>query len=147
MHGTPKVSGTRHVYLENGTMLDELIAKKVVDAAFQVHMRLGPGLLESTYEHCLAKELTKRELNFERQKGLPVYYDDEKLDLGYRTDLIVEGRIIIEIKAGEEFHDVHIAQILTYLRLSDLRLGFLINFHTTKFKHGIRRVINGYDFT
>jgi GxxExxY protein len=107
---------------------------------------LGPGLLESTYEVCLAKELEKRKLSFERQKTLPVYYDGDKVDLGFRMDILVERRIVIEVKAVEEFHDVHVAQLLTYLKFAELRLGFLINFNTTRFTHGIRRIVNGFEF-
>lgn len=123
---------------------EEKIASVVVDAAFYVHKELGPGLLESTYEACLCHELQQRNIVIEKQKALPVIFNDMKLECGYRMDLLVEDCIVVEIKAVEAIHDVHMAQILTYLKLSDNRLGFLINFNTALFKHGIKRVFNNY---
>ena len=119
------------------------ISRFVVDCAFQVHEELGPGLLESVYEHCLAFELKNAGLKVETQKPIPVHYKSEKLDCGFRSDLIVEDKLIVELKAVEAINDVHMAQILTYLKLSDLKLGLLINFNVKLIKHGIKRVING----
>ena len=120
----------------------DAIAAEVVDAAFQVHSRLGPGLLESVYEVCLAHELTKRQLQVERQVALPVFYDNIKIDAGLRLDLLVNNLVIIEIKAVETLLDVHKAQVLTYLKLASLHLGFLINFNVPLIKHGVKRIIS-----
>jgi GxxExxY protein len=119
------------------------IAKIVVGCALKVHKQLGPGLLESSYEACLYYELVKSNLFVEKQKSLPLIYEDVKLDVGYRVDLLVEKKFIIEIKSVEALNDVHLAQILTYLKLSDCKLGMLINFNVTMIKNGIKRVING----
>ena len=118
------------------------IAYAAYQCALKVHRRLGPGLFESVYEECLAYELTKAGLFFERQKGLPVIYDEIKLDLGYRLDLIVEHKVILELKSVECLTDTHLAQILTYLRLSDCKLGLLINFNVALLKSGVRRAVN-----
>ena len=99
--------------------------------------------MESAYEECLCYELAKREISFERQKSLPVIYKNVKLDCGYRVDLLVEGRLIVELKATERTEPIHAAQLLTYLRLSGLRLGYLINFNVTLLRTGIKRVVNG----
>ena len=116
------------------------IASEIVDAAFKVHQALGPGLLESVYEVCLAHELQQRNLTFERQISLPIIYEGLKLDGGLRLDLIVERQIIIEIKAVESLLPVHQAQALTYLKLSGLHLAFLINFNVPLIKQGIKRI-------
>nr|WP_197436719.1 GxxExxY protein [Polaribacter sp. BAL334] len=108
----------------------------------KVHKALGPGLLESAYEECLFYELRKRNLNVEKQKPLPLIYEEVKLDVGYRLDLFVENKVIIELKSVENLTDVHLAQILTYLKLSDCRLGLLINFNVALIKYGIKRVVN-----
>lgn len=108
----------------------------------QVHRKLGPGLLESVYEECTAYEMNKIGLYFERQKSLPVIYETIKLDAGYRVDFVIERKVIVELKAVEALNDVHLAQLMTYLRLSDIRLGLLINFNVTLLKHGIRRIAN-----
>jgi len=121
--------------------IDE-IAAIIVDSAYQVHKQLGPGLLESAYEACLAHELTKRGLKIERQKEQPVIYDGIKIDVGYRIDLLVENSIIIELKAVEAIIPIHQAQLITYLKLSGKSLGFLINFNTTYFKSSIKRIVN-----
>jgi GxxExxY protein len=123
-------------------MNDEEVFKKVLDCCFRVHSQLGPGLLESAYEQFLSFELTKSGLKFERQKPMPVTYKDMKFEIGYRLDLIVEDKVIIEINSVETLIDVHLAQILTYLRLSGVHLGLLINFNVSSLKNGIRRVIN-----
>jgi len=125
-------------------MHENEIAKIVVDCAFKVHKNLGPGLLESTYQVCLCHELVEVGLNIVSEKALPVIYNDVKLEAGYRIDILVENKVIIEIKAVEVLHDIHMAQILTYLKLSDKKLGFLINFNVALFKSGIKRVINGF---
>ena len=116
------------------------IASKIVDAAFAVHRALGPGLLESVYEVCLLYELNKRGLKVERQVSLPVVYDDLRLDAGLRLDLVVESRVIVELKAIEALLPVHKAQLLTYLKLSGYRLGLLVNFNSALIKQGIQRI-------
>ncbi len=113
----------------------------VLNAAFEVHTILGPGLLENTYEFCLIHELTKSNLKVERQKGLPLVYKDIKLELGYRVDLIIENRVIVELKATDGINDLFIAQTLTYMRLSGCRLGLLLNFNVPSLKNGIKRLI------
>jgi len=123
-------------------MNDEQIFKKVLDCSFRVHTNIGPGLLESAYEECLAFELVKMGLKVEKQKPMPLIYHNIKLEIGYRIDLLVENLVIVEIKSVEAVNDVHLAQILTYLRLSGLRLGLLVNFNVNSLKNGIRRVIN-----
>ena len=109
----------------------------------KVHKVLGPGLLESAYEECLFYELKKSNLKVEKQKALPLIYEEVKLDVGYRIDMIIEDKFIVEVKSVEALTDVHLAQLLTYLRLSDCRLGLLINFNVKLLKEGVRRVING----
>jgi len=116
------------------------VASRVVDAAFAVHCALGPGLLESVYEVCLVHELKKRGLKVERQVTLPVLYDNTRLDAGLRLDLVVENRLVVELKAVETLLPVHKAQVLTYLKLSGYRLGLLVNFNTALIKHGIQRI-------
>jgi GxxExxY protein len=123
--------------------IDE-IAAVIVDAAYKVHQELGPGLLESAYEACLANELTKRGLIIERQKEQPVFYDNIKIDVGCRMDLLVEDSIVIELKAVETIIPIHQAQLMTYLKLSKKTLGFLINFNTTYFKSSIKRIANKF---
>ncbi len=122
-------------------MDDEQIFKMLLDCSYRMHTRLGPGLLESAYETCLVFELRKAGLHVERQRSMPLVYEGEILDVGYRIDLVVESRIIVEIKSVEALNDVHIAQILTYLKLSKLHLGLLVNFNVSSLKKGIRRVI------
>ncbi|WP_428224210.1 GxxExxY protein [Flavobacterium sp.] len=124
-------------------MSEDEISKLVFESALKVHKTLGPGLLESAYEECLFYELKKLDLKVEKQKPLPLIYEDVKMDVGYRIDIIVEEKFIIEIKSVEALNDVHLAQILTYLRLSDCKLGMLINFNVKLLKNGVRRVING----
>lgn len=124
-------------------MTENEIATIVVDCALKVHRELGPGLLESTYEVCLKYELEQRGLVVETQKPLPVVYKDVKLDCGYRIDIMIENKFIVELKSVEAINDVHLAQILTYLKLANCKLGLLINFNTYKLKDGLRRIING----
>jgi GxxExxY protein len=119
----------------------ENVAKCVVDAAFQVHSELGPGLLESVYEICLVHALSTRGISLERQVPVPVVFDGVRLESGLRLDLLVEGCLIVEIKAVEQLHPVHRAQLLTYLKLTGHRLGLLINFNVPLIKDGIKRVI------
>ena len=124
-------------------MTENEISKIVFESALKVHKVLGPGLLESAYEECLFYELKKSNLKVEKQKALPLIYEEVKLDVGYRIDMIIENKFIIEVKSVEALTDVHLAQLLTYLRLSDCRLGLLINFNVKLLKEGVRRVING----
>jgi len=119
----------------------EHLAKVVVDAAYKVHSSLGPGLLESVYETCLAHELTKRRIPSRRQVKIPVIYDGIRLEAGSRIDLLVDNKLILEIKAVEEMNRIYKAQVLTYLKLTELRLGLLINFNVALIKSGIERVI------
>lgn len=114
----------------------------VVDCIFKVHKNLGPGLLESTYEICLMYELKKAGLEAKNQVALPVVYEEVKLDAGYRIDVLIENKLIVEIKSVEALNDIHLAQILTYLKLNNIRLGLLVNFNVTLIKDGIRRVVN-----
>ena len=124
-------------------MTENEIAKIVFESGLKVHRTLGPGLLESAYEECLFYELLKVGLKVEKQKGLPLIYEEVKLDIGYRTDLIIETKLIVEIKAVDALNDIHLAQILTYLKLSGCKLGLLINFNAVLFKDGVKRIING----
>jgi len=119
----------------------EETARKTVDCAFQVHRALGPGLLESVYEVCLCHELHKNGIVFERQVSMPVLYDGLRLDAGLRLDVVVAGCVIVELKAVEQILPVHKAQMLTYLKLSGIRLGLLINFNVPTIKTGIQRII------
>ncbi len=124
-------------------MTENEIAKTAYDCALKVHKALGPGLLESAYCQCLCYELYKSGLYVEKEKQLPLIYGEIKLDIGYRVDIMIEGKFIIEVKSVEELHDIHLAQLLTYLKLSGCKLGLLINFNTLLVKNGIKRVING----
>ncbi len=119
----------------------EKIGKSVLDAAFRIHSSLGPGLLESVYESCLVHELSKSGIVCQRQVGLPVVYDDLKFEEGFRIDVLVENKIVLELKSAEALLPVHQAQMLTYLRLFGCRLGYLINFKTVSLKSGIKRFI------
>jgi GxxExxY protein len=121
--------------------LAERAATQVVDAALQVHRVLGPGLLESAYEVCMCHELAKRRVAFERQKPWPITYDSIRLESGLRLDLIVEGQLIVELKAVEHLVPLYEAQLLTYLKLTGLRLGLLINFNVPLLKNGIKRLV------
>ncbi len=118
------------------------ITEVIIGSAIRVHRELGPGLLESAYEPCLMYELVEEGLLVERQKPLPVIYKGVSLDCGYRLDLVIENKIVLELKAVEKILPVHEAQILSYLKLSGCRLGFLINFHVDVLKNGIRRIVN-----
>ena len=131
--------------MEDATNQDHVdqLAEAVIGAAIEVHRALGPGLLESAYEECLCSELKDRGITFERQVAVPVSYKTATLDCGYRLDLLVEKKIILELKAVERLEGIHLAQMLTYLRLSGLRVGYLINFNVRMLKDGIKRVVNG----
>ncbi|MFC6875522.1 GxxExxY protein [Flavobacterium myungsuense] len=124
-------------------MTENEISKIVFESALKVHKILGPGLLESAYEECLFYELKKSDLKVEKQKTLPLVYEEVMLDVGYRIDIIIEDKFIVEIKSVESLNDVHLAQLLTYLKLSDCKLGLLINFNVKLLKEGVRRVVNG----
>ena len=117
------------------------VGTAVMDAAFAVHRQLGAGLLESVYEHCLAEELKQNGLNVERQVPIPVCYREAKLDVGFRLDLLVEKKVIVEVKAIDALASIHTAQVLTYLRFTQVRLGYLINFNTVMLKDGFRRLV------
>ncbi|HET7286277.1 MAG TPA: GxxExxY protein [Pyrinomonadaceae bacterium] len=123
-------------------MTENEIAAAVVDAAFKIHTTLGPGLLESVYQAVLGYELQKRGLRVAQQVGLPLHYEGVKLELGFRIDLIIDEKVIIEIKSVEALAPVHKRQLLTYLKLTDLRLGLLMNFNVALMKNGIHRVVN-----
>lgn len=118
------------------------ITRKILACAYKVHSELGPGLLESSYEECLHYELLQANFVVEKQKGLPLIYQAVKLDVGYRIDLFVENKVIIEIKSVESLTDVHVAQVLTYLKLSKCPVGLLLNFNVKSLKQGIRRLVN-----
>lgn len=119
------------------------ISRIVYESGYLVHKNLGPGLLESAYEECMFYELKKSGLFVEKQKPMPLIYDEIKLDVGYMLDFLIENKFVLEIKSVESLNDVHLAQILTYLRLSNCKLELLINFNTLHFKNGVKRVING----
>lgn len=119
----------------------ERIAREIVDAAYVVYMALGPGLLESVYEICLAHELKKRGLRVQRQVDLPVVYDGIRFDVGYRVDLVVEDLVFVEIKSAAKDHPIHAMQCKTHIKLAGKELGFVINFNVTVFKEGIKRVV------
>ena len=121
------------------------ITEIIIGAAMAVHRELGPGLLESAYEACLAYELVEREMGVERQKALPVRYRGVNVDCGYRIDLLVEGKVVVELKAVERLEAIHHAQLLSYLKLSGCKVGLLINFNVKVLKDGIRRLVNEFD--
>lgn len=120
------------------------LSEKVLGSAFKVHSALGPGLLESAYQACLAYELRQSGLFVEQEKAVPLVYEDVKLDCGYRIDLLVEKKFILELKAVDQLAPIHLAQVLTYLKLMNLRHGMLLNFNVKSLKNGIKRVVNGY---
>ena len=124
-------------------MMENEIAKQILDSAFRVHTKLGPGLFESVYEVIMAYELKKRGLTAERQKPMPIVYDDIRFDEAFRSDMVVDGKVITELKSVEAVLPVHAKQLLTQLRLSGLKLGLLINFGEAHLKNGIKRIING----
>ena len=117
------------------------ITREILDASYKVHTALGPGLLESAYQACLVYELKKKGLKVEVEKGLPLIYEEVHLETGYRIDILVEDKVVVELKTVEAFTDVHTAQVLTYLKLSKCKVGLLLNFHTKSLKNGIKRLI------
>jgi len=120
------------------------ISHRIIAAAMKVHSALGPGLLESAYHACLFHELRRQGISVRSQVGLPVVYEGERIEVGYRVDLIVENAIVIEVKSVEAIHPVHEAQLLSYMRLSGKQVGLLINFHVVHLRDGIRRMVDGY---
>jgi GxxExxY protein len=129
--------------VENDEYYENDLASIIIDCCYNMHVKLGPGLLESVYEEILYSELNEIGLKVERQKELPVVWKGKRLDLGFLTDLIVENKVIIEIKSVIEIHPVHPKQLLTYLKLTGLKLGLLINFNSPLIKTGITRIVNG----
>jgi GxxExxY protein len=125
-------------------MTENEITEILIVCAIKVHKVLGPGLLESAYEECMEYELRKTLLEIERQKPLPLIYEEVKLDCGYRLDFMVNRKVVLEIKSVEALNDIHLAQVLTYLRLSRCKVGLLINFNVLKLTDGIRRVVNNF---
>lgn len=124
-------------------MTENETANKVIGLAIEVHSALGPGLLESAYQECLYYKIGRAGLKVEKEKPMPLVFEDVKLECGYRIDLLVENKLVIEIKSVEALNDVHLAQTLTYMKLGDYKLGLLINFNVALLKNGIKRVING----
>ncbi|MFH6992118.1 GxxExxY protein [Flavobacterium sp. FlaQc-48] len=123
-------------------MSENELSRIVFNCALKVHQTLGPGLLESAYEECLFYELKKLGLQIEKQKPLPLIYEEIKLDIGYRVDIIVENKLILEIKSVDALNEIHFAQLLTYLKLTNCKLGLLINFNVVLIKNGVRRIVN-----
>lgn len=126
-------------------MSENYISTKVIGLAIEVHSVLGPGLLESSYKECLFYKIRNSGMYVEKEKPMPLIFEGIKLDCGYRIDLLVENKVVVEIKSITEIHDVHLAQALTYLKLGDYRLGLLINFNVYRLKAGIKRISNGLD--
>ena len=140
-----------YLYVLSAYVVSEILGKnmdinhltgKVIGAAIEVHKTLGPGLLESVYEECLCRELQLSKIRYERQKGLPVEYKGAMLDCGYRLDLVVEGKLIVELKSCDTLQPIHEAQLLTYLKLTNIKIGLLINFNVPVLKDGIKRMAN-----
>jgi GxxExxY protein len=123
-------------------MIENEISEKIIGCSIEVHKSLGPGLLESAYLECLFYELQKAGLNVEKQKPLPLIYKEVKLDAGYRLDLIIENKVVVEIKSVDCLNDIHVAQVLTYLKLSGCKLGLLMNFNVLRLTDGLRRLVN-----
>lgn len=123
-------------------MNENELSSIVIGEAIKVHQSLGPGLLESVYEECLSYRLIKAGLMIEKQKPIPLVFEEIKLECGFRCDILVQGKLIIEVKAVEALNDIHLAQVLTYLKLTNTKLGLLMNFNVLKLKDGIKRVVN-----
>lgn len=123
-------------------MIENKLSNVIIGYAIEVHKQLGPGLLESAYQECLYYELCQAGLKVEKEKPMPIVYKEVKLDHGYRMDLLVENKVVVEIKTVEGLNDVHTAQVLTYFKLGDYKLGLLLNFHVSILKNGIKRIIN-----
>lgn len=128
--------------MKNSSMDIEAVGKDIVDAAIKIHKALGPGLLESAYQHCLAYELRNRGRSVLTEIILPIFYDNQQIDAGYRIDMLVEDRVIIENKVVDAILPIHNAQIITYLKLKNCHLGFLLNWNVVLMKNGIKRVVN-----
>lgn len=126
-------------------MSENEISKILVDIFIKVHSQLGPGLLESVYEAAICYELSKRGLDYKRQHGIPVFYDNQKMDIGFRADIFVEGKVIIEVKSIETLIPVHHKTLLTYLKLTNTKLGLLVNFNVSLVKNGITRIVNNLE--
>lgn len=126
-------------------MHENEIAGKVIGIAIEVHQALGPGLLESAYKECLYYKLCEAGIKVEKEKPMPLLYEKVKLDCGYRIDLLVENKVVIELKSVESINDIHIAQTLTYLKLGNYKLGLLINFNVALLKNGIKRIVNNLE--
>ncbi|WP_242203976.1 GxxExxY protein [Aestuariivivens insulae] len=124
-------------------MNENELSKKIIGAAIEVHKVLGPGLLESAYTECLFYKLQKLGLKVEKEKAMPLVFEEVKLNCGYRIDILVESKVVVELKSVEALHDVHLAQTLTYMKLGNYKLGLLINFNVNLLKEGVKRVING----
>lgn len=122
-------------------IIENNLSNKIIGCAIEVHKQLGPGLLESAYKECLFHELSISGISTKKELPLPIVYKDIKLDHGYRIDLLAENKVVIEIKTVENFTDVHLAQVLTYLKLGNYKLGLLLNFHVTTLKNGIKRIV------
>lgn len=120
------------------------LTDRIIGSAIKIHRRVGPGLLESAYESCLSYELDSQGLRVVRQKAVPLVYEQVKLDCGFRADLLVENRVVVELKCKDQIHPVDEAQLLSHLRLLDLQVGLLINFHVVQLRDGIRRMVNNY---
>jgi GxxExxY protein len=138
----PPASPEEQYYLKGGTMEINDLTGEVIGAAIEVHKALGPGLLESTYEECLCIELGLRNVPYERQKEIPITYKGINLDYAYRLDVVVPNELIVELKACESLEPIHEAQLLTYLKLSGIKVGLLINFNVPTLKEGIRRLVD-----
>jgi GxxExxY protein len=126
-------------------MNEEDIIKIILDEAFYIHKTIGPGMLENVYQTCLTHRLREKGLYVETEKAVPVFFEDIKMECGYRADIVVEKRVIIDIKNIEAIADIHVAQMLTYLRFLNIRHGLILNFKTVLLKNGIRRVLNGFE--
>jgi len=126
-------------------MLEKELTAEIIGMAMEVHTRLGPGLLENAYKECLFYKLDKEGFTVEKEKPMPLVFEEVKLECGYRIDLLVENKIVIELKSVESLSDVHLAQILTYIKMGNYKVGLLINFNVVKLKDGIKRVVNGYE--
>ena len=124
-------------------MNEDGLSNKIIGVAMDVHRQLGPGLLENVYKECLFYKLKKEGVSVEKEKPLPVIFEDVQIDCGYRIDLLVENKVVLELKSVKELDDIHLAQTLTYLRIGNFKLGLLINFNTALLRDGIRRVVNG----
>jgi GxxExxY protein len=137
-----KGAKTQRFIMEDAMLREDALSREIIGAAIEVHQQLGPGLLESIYEHCLLKELNERGMHCLNQAPLPVRYKGELLDCEFRLDLLVENIVVVELKTVKKLESIHDAQLLSYLRLSGCKLGLLINFNVPVLKHGIKRIVN-----